>query len=88
MEVAAVEQRWGYAEKATAGEQVDQKMEAARLASLEEAEVRRLRVEVQHGLEGVPLEFAQAAEELDLVAEEEVLLMVSFRPRKEEVLQT
>ena len=82
-----VEQRWGYAEKATAGEQVDQKMEAARLVSSEEAEVRRQRVEVQHGLEGAPLESAQAVEELGLVAEE-VLLMVFFRLRKEEVLQT
>ena len=82
-----MEQRWSYAEKATAGEQVDQKMEAARLVSLEEAEVRRQRVEVQHGLEGVPLESAQAVKELGLVAEE-VLLMVFFRLRKEEVLQT
>ena len=87
MEVAAVEQHWDYAEKARAEQQVDQKMEAARLVSLEEAEVRRQRVEVQHDLEGVPSESAQAVEELGLVAEE-VLLMVSFRLRKEEVLQT
>ena len=44
-----VEQHWGYAEKARAVDQVDQKMEAARLESLEEAEVRRQRLEVQHG---------------------------------------
>ena len=88
VEVAAVEQHWGYAAKARAGEQVDQKLEAARLVSLGEAEVRRQRVEVQHDFEWVPSESAQAVEELGLVAEEEVLLMVSFRLRKEEVHQT
>ena len=34
------------------------------------------------------MEFAQAVEELGLVAEEEVLPMTSFRLRKEEVRQT
>ena len=87
MEVAAAEQHWGYVEKARAVEQEDQKMEAAHLVSLEEVGVRRQRVEVQHGLERVPLKYAPAVEELDLVAEE-VLLTVSFRQRKEEVLQT
>ena len=79
MEVV-VEQHLGYAEKARAVEQVDQKMEAPRLESLEEAEVRRQRLKVQHGPERVLLESAQAVEELGLVAEEEVLLMTSFRP--------
>lgn len=82
-----MEQHWDYAEKARVGEQGDQKMEAVRLVSLEEAEVRQQRVEVQHGLERVPSESAQAVEELGLVAEEAVPLMVSFRLRKEEVLQ-
>ena len=82
-----MEQHSGYAEKARAAEQVDQKMEAARLVSLEEAEVRRQRVEVQHGLEGFPLASAQAVEELGLVAEE-VLRMVFFRLRKEGARQT
>ena len=75
-----MEQHWGYAEKARAVEQVDQKMEAPRLESLEEAEVRRQRLKVQHGPERVLLESAQAVEELGLVAEEEVLLMTFFRP--------
>ena len=83
-----MEQHWGYAEKARAVEQVDQKMEAARWESLEEAEVRRQRLEVQHGPERVLLESVQAVEELGLVAEEEVLLRTSFRLRKEEVRQT
>ena len=86
MEVV-VEQHWGYAEKARAVEQVDQKMKAARLESLEEAEVPRQRLKVQHGRERVLLEPAQAVEELGLVAEEEVLLMTSFRLRKEEERQ-
>ena len=82
------EQHWDYAGKARAVEQVDLKMEAARLESLEEAEVLRQRLKVQHGREQVLLEFAQAVEELGSVAEEEVLLMTSFPLRKEEVLQT
>ncbi len=84
-----MEQQWGSAEKARAVEQVDQKMEVARLESLEEAEVRRQRLKVQHGRERVLLGSAQAVEELGLVAVvEEVLQMTSFRLRKEEVRQT
>ena len=82
------EQHWDYAEKARAVEQLDQKLEAARLASLEEVEVQGQRVEVQHGRERVLLRFVQAVEELGLVGEEEVLLMTSFRLKKEEVRQT
>ena len=82
-----MEQHWDSAEKARAVEQVDQRMGGARLESLEEAEVRRQRLKVQHGREQVPLEFAQAVEELDLVGVE-VLLMPSFRLGKEEVRQT
>ena len=89
LEVEVVEeQHWGYAEKARAVEQVDQKMEAARLVSLEEVEVQRQRVEVQHGRERVLLGSVRAVEELGLVGEEEVLLMTSFRLKKEEVRQT
>lgn len=83
-----MEQHWGYAEKARAVEQVDQRMEAARLESLEEAEVRRQRLEVQNGRERILLESVQAVEELGLVAEEEALPMTSFHLRKEEVRQT
>ena len=80
LEVEVVEeQHWGYAERARAVEQVDQKMEAARLVSLEEVGVRRQRVEVQHGRERVLLGSVQAVEELGLVGGEEVLLMTSFR---------
>ena len=82
------EQHWGYAEKATAVEQVDRKMEAARLESLEEAEVRRQRLKVRHGRARGLSESAEAVEALGLVAEEEVLLMTSFRLRKEEARQT